>query len=81
MVVKFDRAKYRELAEQGHPLEAVYRMQTAGSSKECNLEDCALGGKIMPLQRYARVYYQDEDVVEMFHVACFMREFVEHGRH
>lgn len=82
MTVKIDRAKYRPIVDgKGELLEAVFRIQEAQSKKTCDLKECVLGTQILPLQKYARVYYQDEDEVEMFHYACFQREFTDANRY
>jgi hypothetical protein len=72
-----DRAKYTELRdEDGATMEAVYRLQEAKASKTCAFERCRFPrNEILPLMRYARVYYPDEDAVEMFHYSCFQRVF------
>lgn len=73
--VKIDKAKYKKIFEEGEELEAVYRIQEAGASKTCHLESCPLGKEILPTMRYARVYYEDEDKVEVLHVGCFRMVF------
>lgn len=72
-----DRAKYSVIRNGRTVLEAVYRIQTAQQVHTCDKEDCLLGEsrEILPLQDYARVYYEDEDEFEKFHKACFREEF------
>lgn len=79
MTIKIDKAKYRPIRNGQTVLEAVYRIQEAGGEHRCDKEDCALGGRILPLMKYARVYYEDEDEVEKFHYACFREEFEPDG--
>ena len=79
MNIKIDRAKYREIRNGRTVLEAVYRIQEAGSGHTCEKEDCPLGGSILPTQKYARVFYEDTDEVEKFHYACFREEFDPDG--
>lgn len=74
-----DRAKYKPIHNGHTVLEAVYRMQEAGREHKCDFEDCRLGGRILPLMKYARVYYEDVDEVEKFHYACFVQEFEPDG--
>lgn len=74
--VKINHAQYdRVVDDKGNELEAVVRMQETQYERECFKEDCPLGGRILPMQKYARVYYADDDKVEVFHVACFVKEF------
>lgn len=75
MNVIIDRAKYSEIHNGRTVLEAVYRIQEAGSGHKCDKEGCVLGGEILPTQKYARVFYRDTDEVEKFHYACFQEEF------
>lgn len=70
-----DRAKYETIVSDGVVLEAVFRLQTAHTKKRCDADHCGLGREILPYQDYARVYFEDEDKVEMFHYGCFRREF------
>lgn len=77
----YDRARYETIRVDGKVLEAVYRMQEAQSRKICEFEDCVLGHHILPLMTYVRVYYPEEDLVEVFHMACFGKEFGVHARY
>jgi hypothetical protein len=81
-IVRENGAAYRKLVDaNGKEMEAVYRVQESQSTKDCESEDCALNGRILPTQRYARVFYRDTNVVEIFHFACFQREFGHDHRH
>lgn len=75
--VKINRAKYNEIGEDGEKLEAVFRVQTSGSVKKCDNKDCLSrrDRKILPMEKYARVYYEDVDAVEFFHYSCFREIF------
>lgn len=68
--VKRDHAKYRVLDE-----DTMFRVQTAHIIHECDSEDCFLGGRILPYQKYVRVYYDADDEFDKFHYACFKEEF------
>lgn len=70
-----DKAKYESIISDGVRLEAVYRLQTAHTKKDCAAEQCGLGREIKVYSDYARVYFPDEDKVEFFHYGCFKREF------
>lgn len=72
-----DKAKYREISVDGRKLEAVYREQIANTTHECDSETCMLGGRILPMSDYVRVYYEDTDEVEKFHAGCFKHEFAQ----
>lgn len=75
--VKINRAKYSEIQDGGEKLEAVFRVQTAGGVKKCDNKDCLSrrDRTILPMEKYARVYYEDEDAVEFFHFSCFKEIF------
>lgn len=79
MNVIIDRAKYKEIRNGRTVLEAVYRIQAAGASHKCDKEDCILNREILPMQKYARVFYRDTEEVEKFHYACFREEFKPDG--
>lgn len=72
-----DRSRYHTIKHGRTVLEAIYRIQEARESHKCDKADCPLGGEILPMMDYARVYYEDEDVVERFHKACFKEEFID----
>jgi hypothetical protein len=70
------KARYNKMGKPEEPeYEAVYRMQEAQNEKTCSLEGCPLGGRILPMMRYARVFYRDTHEVEVFHKGCFTLEF------
>lgn len=76
MTKKVRKAKWKEMRDSdGKILEAVFRIQEAQNEKKCARKDCVLGGRIIPLMKYARVFYEDSHEIEHFHYACFQREF------
>ena len=82
MKEKHDRSKYRQIRDKdGELLEAVFRVQLSHGQHKCDKADCVLGGWILPLSDYARVYYEEEDKVEKFHYGCFLEEFPDARRH
>lgn len=68
-------ATYNEIVVDGKILEAVYRTQEARSKKKCSKKDCLVERDIMPYDRYVRVFFEDENKVEVFHRPCFKDEF------